>query len=88
MYRPRHRPRRPIAIRAFLDAEGRFDQALWEARNYPPRLEEYVAQERIVPFWVMSGDHDTFDIAYHAAALYQALREHQPDRDRVPGGRW
>jgi enterochelin esterase-like enzyme len=71
---------------AFLDAEGRFDQALWKARNYPPRLQEYLAQDRIVPFWVMSGDHDTFDIAWHAAALYQALRDHQPGQvepDRV-----
>lgn len=28
---------------------------------------------------INSGDHDTFDIAYHAAVLYQALREHQPE---------
>jgi enterochelin esterase-like enzyme len=64
---------------AFLDADDRFDQALWDARNYPPRLDAYLARDRIVPFWVMSGDHDTFDIAWHAAVLHQALREHQPD---------
>ena len=27
-----------------------------------------------------SGDHDKYGIAFHAAALYQALREHQPNQ--------
>ena len=40
-----------------------------------------------MPLYINSGDHDTFDIAYHAAVLYQALREHQPDAGRVPRGR-
>ncbi|HSG87913.1 MAG TPA: alpha/beta hydrolase-fold protein [Pseudomonadales bacterium] len=65
---------------AFLDDAGAFDQSLWEARNYPRYLDAYRAQEQIVPFWIMSGDHDVFDIAWHAAALYQTLREHQPEQ--------
>jgi S-formylglutathione hydrolase FrmB len=33
----------------------------------------------VVPIYINSGDHDTFDISYHAAVLYQTLREHQPN---------
>jgi hypothetical protein len=31
-----------------------------------------------VPLYINTGDHDTFDIAYHAAFFYQKMREHQP----------
>lgn len=59
--------------------DGAFDPASWEALNYPQYIDGYKAQDQVVPLYVNSGDHDTFDIAYHAAVLYQALREHQPE---------
>ena len=65
---------------AYLDAEGNFDPAKWEELNYTAYLDSYKAQDVVVPLYINSGDHDVFDIAYHAAVLYQELREHQPDQ--------
>ncbi|KAF0675632.1 alpha/beta hydrolase [Profundibacterium mesophilum] len=64
---------------AYLDAEGNYDPAKWTELNYTAHIDDYMAQETVVPLYINSGDHDVFDIAYHAAVLYQALREHQPD---------
>ena len=65
---------------AYLDAEGNFDPEKWKELNYPAFIDDYKAQDTVVPLYINSGDHDVFDIAYHAAVLYQALREHQPDK--------
>ncbi len=62
---------------AFLDADGQFDRELWGRLNYTSYIESYRAQDVIVPLYINSGDHDEFDIAFHAAVLYQSLREHQ-----------
>lgn len=64
---------------AYLKADGTYDPEMWEKLNYPQYIDDYKAQDLVVPLYINSGDHDTFDIAYHAAVLYQALREHQPD---------
>jgi len=63
----------------YLGSDGSFDRALWTRLNYPQHVEVYKAQDFIVPLYINSGDHDLFDIAYHAAVLYQSIREHQPD---------
>jgi enterochelin esterase-like enzyme len=65
---------------AFVNSDGKFDGELWRRLNYPQHIESYKDQELVVPLYINSGDHDIFDIAYHAAVLYQSLREHQPDR--------
>jgi enterochelin esterase-like enzyme len=62
---------------AFLDADGQFDRELWGRVNYTSYIESYKAQDVVVPLYINSGDHDEFDIAFHAAVLYQSLREHQ-----------
>lgn len=64
----------------FLTASGKFDRDLWQRLNYTEYIETYKAQDVIVPIYINSGDHDVFDIAFHAAVLYQTLREHQPNR--------
>lgn len=64
---------------AYLDGDGNFDPEKWEELNYTAYIDAYKAQDLIVPLYINSGDHDTFDIAYHGAVLYQALREHQPN---------
>lgn len=61
-----------------FQTDGVFDQAVWDSVNYPSFIDGYLAQETVVPIYINTGDHDTFDIAYHAAVLYQKLREHQP----------
>jgi enterochelin esterase-like enzyme len=65
---------------AYLNAEGNFDPAKWAELNYTAYIDDYMAQDMVVPLYINSGDHDVFDIAYHGAVLYQALREHQPGK--------
>lgn len=62
----------------FLD-NGQFSAELWERHNWVSFIESYKSSGIIVPFYINTGDHDRFDIAYHAAVFYQALREHQPE---------
>ena len=63
----------------FYDETGNFDPDLWRRLNYESLIEGYLAQDKIVPFYINSGDHDGLDIAYHGAILYQRLREHQAE---------
>jgi enterochelin esterase-like enzyme len=65
---------------AFLAADGKFDKELWDRLNYSNYIKSYKAQDVIVPLYINSGDHDKYDIAFHAAVLFQSLREHQPDQ--------
>ncbi|NQY75722.1 MAG: esterase family protein [Halomonas sp.] len=65
---------------AYLDEEENFSEERWKELNYPSYIDDYMAGEEVVPLYINSGDHDTFDIAYHATMLYQALREHQPNQ--------
>jgi enterochelin esterase-like enzyme len=65
---------------AFLTANGNFDKELWERLNYTQYIESYKAQNVVVPLYINTGDHDRYDIAFHAAVLYQSLREHQPNQ--------
>ena len=58
---------------------GSFDAELWERNNWVSFIEPYKAKGIVVPFYINTGDHDRFDIAYHAAVFYQALREYQPE---------
>lgn len=58
---------------------GQFDAELWERNNWVSFIDSYKATGVIVPFYINTGDHDRFDIAYHAAVFYQALREYQPE---------
>ena len=62
-----------------FQTEGEFDQEVWDSLNWPSFIDGYLGQDIVVPIYINSGDHDTFDIAYHAAVLYQRLREHQPE---------
>ena len=64
---------------AFLDSDGKFDKELWGRLNYTQHIESYKAQNIVVPLYINSGDHDSLDIAFHAAVFFQSLREHQPD---------
>ena len=64
---------------AFLDGAGDFDQGLWQRNNYTAHWDDYRNSGLTVAFYINSGDHDEFAIAYHAAVLYETLRQHQPD---------
>ncbi len=64
---------------AFLDGAGHFDQELWQRNNYTAYWDDYRESGMTVAFYINSGDHDEFAIAYHAALLYETLRQHQPE---------
>ncbi|MEX0962420.1 MAG: alpha/beta hydrolase-fold protein [Pseudohongiellaceae bacterium] len=59
--------------------DGKFDADLWASKNWVSFIDGYKQSGVIVPFYINTGDHDRFDIAYFAAVFYQALREHQPE---------
>ena len=59
--------------------DGKFDAELWKSLNYVSHIEAYKKSGVIVPLYINSGDHDMFSIAFHAAALFERLRFHQPD---------
>ncbi len=63
----------------YLKADGTFDRKMWEKLNYTQYIDAYKMQDTVVPLYISSGDHDTFNIAFHGAVLYQALRVHQPE---------
>lgn len=85
---------------AFLNDEGHFDTALWDARNYPALLEEYRMQVTPrpsaeesdvppVPLYISAGRSDVYDAEYHARLMRQAMERIQPNDVRLdlyPGG--
>lgn len=64
---------------AVFQIDGKLDPATWRRLNWPSFIDQYMAQETVVPLYINSGDHDRLDIAYHAAYFYQYLRNHQPE---------
>lgn len=62
-----------------FEVDGAFSEAYWKEQNWPSHLEAYKAAKTVLPFFIMSGDHDNLDIAVEAAKFYQALRATQPD---------
>jgi enterochelin esterase-like enzyme len=64
---------------ATYQKDGQYDPEKWTELNYTQYIDDYKQKGIKVPLYINSGDHDTFDIAYHAAVLYQNLREHQSD---------
>lgn len=60
-------------------SNGEFDADLWASKNWVSFIDDYKAKGIVVPFYINTGDHDRFDIAYFAAVFYQELRKHQPD---------
>lgn len=61
-----------------FQTDGKLDPKIWEKLNWTSFIEDYKKKGTIVPLYINSGDHDTFDIAYHAAYFYQQMRGHQP----------
>lgn len=58
--------------------DGVFDPETWRRLNYEPRLERYAAGDLVVPFFLLSGDHDELGIARHTFTLFERLRSRQP----------
>lgn len=60
--------------------DGHFDGDTWMRLNWQGHFDAYKAQTLRVPLYLNSGDHDRFEIYYHAAVFYRALRALQPDK--------
>ena len=73
-------PKNSSALRShpFIDANRKFEQETWKRLNYPEYITGYFNKGIIVPLFINSGDHDKFDITYHAAVLFNRLRDYQP----------
>jgi len=67
----------------FLSQNGAFDQAAWDAHNYPALLDRYFAQPFRVPLYLVSGDNDKFGIAFETALLFKRMFERQPDQTEL-----
>ena len=63
-----------------FQVDGKLDPATWRRLNWPSFIEAYKQKQIVVPLYINSGDHDRLDIAYHAAAFFQELRQYQPDQ--------
>jgi enterochelin esterase-like enzyme len=72
----------------FLTLDGRFDQAAWDAHNYPALLDRYFAQTLRVPLYLVSGDADKFGVAFETALLFKRMSERQAEQLelRIVGG--
>jgi enterochelin esterase-like enzyme len=64
----------------FLAASGQFNQAAWDAQNYPSQLDKYFAQSFRVPLYLVSGDNDKLGIAFETALLFKRMFQKQPDQ--------
>jgi enterochelin esterase-like enzyme len=64
---------------AFLGADGQFNQPMWAANNYPELIDRYFAQSLRVPLYLVSGDNDSFGLAFETALLFKSIYEHQPE---------
>lgn len=63
----------------FLKPDGSFDEAAWKAKNYTALIDWYIQQKQRVPFYLVSGDHDPYGIAFETMTLFRRLFAHQPD---------
>jgi S-formylglutathione hydrolase FrmB len=76
-------PMPPPISRARVDhpflKNGVFDPDTWTRLHWSTWFPAYKASGITVPVYINSGDHDRYDIAYHAALLYQKFREIQPE---------
>lgn len=57
--------------------DGHFDEKTWENLLYPSKIESYKAAQKTVPMYIVSGDHDVFNIVTAAAKLFWTLHNIQ-----------
>jgi enterochelin esterase-like enzyme len=62
----------------FLGADGKFNRAAWDERNYPALLGAYSGQPHRVPFYLLSGSRDPLGIAAETKLLFEKLSALQP----------
>jgi enterochelin esterase-like enzyme len=69
--------------------DGEFDTRMWERQNYTAHVDDYLAQDLVVPLYLTAGDRDRLNAVHHARLVQSALLPHQPGQvpmDVLPGG--
>ena len=77
----------------FANADGNFDRAIWDKKNYPAMLKAYAQQENRVRFFIYTSDDDwnhlsekedlpidawKYNMEIQAVKLYSALKREDP----------
>jgi S-formylglutathione hydrolase FrmB len=55
----------------------KYDPEVWKSLNYPVLLDAFLAKKISMPVHFSSGDHDEFQIEYHATNLYKVWRDNK-----------
>ncbi|HEY8383689.1 MAG TPA: alpha/beta hydrolase-fold protein [Microvirga sp.] len=80
-------PETSSARRVGVFGAGTYDPEVWKQLNYPTLLDAFLAKKIVMPVHFSSGDHDEFQIEYHATNLYKVWRDNKiPAELRVIDG--
>jgi S-formylglutathione hydrolase FrmB len=80
-------PETSSARRVGVFGEQQYDPEIWKSLNYPTLLDAFLAKKISMPVHFSSGDHDEFQIEYHATNLYKVWRDNKiPAELRVIDG--
>ena len=70
-------PETSSARRVGVFGAERYDPEVWKALNYPTLLDAFLAKKISLPVHFSSGDHDEFQIEFHATTLHKVWRDNK-----------
>ena len=70
-------PETSSARRVGVFGAERYDPEVWKALNYTTLLDTFLAKKISLPVHFSSGDHDDFQIEYHATNLHKVWRDNK-----------
>lgn len=70
-------PETSSARRVGVFGADRYDPEVWKSLNYPGLLDAFLAKKISLPVHFSSGDHDDFQIEYHATNLHKVWRDNK-----------
>ncbi len=80
-------PETSSARRVGVFGGEKYDAEVWKSLNYPTLIDAFLAKKISMPVHFSSGDHDEFQIEYHATNLYNVWRDNKiPAELRVIDG--
>jgi S-formylglutathione hydrolase FrmB len=79
-------PETSSARRVGVFGADRYDPEVWKALNYTTLLDAFLAKKISLPVHFSSGDHNEFQIQYHATNLHKVWRDKIPAELRIVDG--
>jgi S-formylglutathione hydrolase FrmB len=79
-------PETSSARRVGVFGAERYDPEVWKSLNYSGLLDAFLAKKISLPVHFSSGDHDEFQIQYHATNLHKVWRDKIPAELRIVDG--